>query len=408
MIDHILERAADRRGAALPVALMGLVAVSLLVTAALFTSSTEFAISAAHRTAATSLFDADAGLEQFVADRIRLGGIDTTSTGSVVGPGGARYVVQVARLRDNTSTLGSTMKRDEVFSLLVQPASGRGRGVGAFIDTKREAPLLDTNINAGATSGGDLRVSGSATISDGRSGTNYCNATNNTSQYAVQVTAGSTIELGNNARRHLEGAADTADFTKEQLAQNVLGPNMTLRSLAQSAGIKFGREFGKGDFETQVITSDSTIGYDPRYDWGCPASLGIACPRASSANRHTVVAIDANGGTVKINGRYGQGMLIVLNGSLEIQGNFTYKGIILVERDMFIRGGSAGAESKIEGSVISFGSSSTVEDNISGTATIKFNTCAIADAENALNSNALANATQKRAGATYSWYELIR
>jgi hypothetical protein len=120
------------------------------------------------------------------------------------------------------------------------------------------------------------------------------------------------------------------------------------------------------------------------------------------------VAIDANGGTAKIGGRYGQGMLIVLNGSLEIQGNFIYKGIILVERDMNIRGGAAGSESKIEGGIVAFGSSSTVEDNITGTATIKYNFCAIRDAEGALNNSALTNAPQSLAGATFAWYELIR
>jgi hypothetical protein len=317
--------------------------------------------------------------------------------------------VEIAKLRDSTDLTVSPMTRDEIFSLLVQPQDGRGRGVGALVRTQRTAARLSTTINAGATSGGDLRVSGNATISDGRSGTNYCGASDNTSDYAVQVTAGSEIDLGNNATRNLEGAADTADFTKEQLAERVLGRGVTLRGLAESAQYKFGREWDLPDFETRVINSERGAGYDPRYDWGCPAALMPAgsCPD-SSGTRHVVVAIDARGGTVKINGRYGQGMLIILNGSLEIQGNFTYKGIILVERDMFIRGGSSGSESKIEGSVISFGASSTVEDNITGTATIKFNTCAIQDAERALNTGALDRARQDRKGGTYAWYELIR
>lgn len=407
----ILSRATDRRGAALPVALMGLVAITLLVTAALFTSSTEFAISSAHRTAAESLFGADAALEQFVADETVLQRMAVTEGNPAVidAPDGNTYLVRVARLRDKRDLDADPVRRDETFSILVEPQSGRGRGVGAFVNTVRSANKFDTNIQAGATSGGDLKVSGNATISDGRSGTNYCAAADSTADYAVQVTAGSKIELGQNATKKLEGATDTADFTKEQLAENVLGPNTTLRSLAENAQIKFGHTWSKPAFVTKVINSDSSAtGYDPRYDWGCPASLGVTCPRVSSTNRHVVVAIDANGGTVKLNGRYGQGMIIVINGSLEIQGNFTYKGIILVERDMFIRGGSAGNEAKIEGSVISFGASSTVEDNISGTATIKYNTCAIADAERALNGNVLESAPQSRNGVTYSWYELIR
>ena len=34
-----------------------------------------------------------------------------------------------------------------------------------------------------------------------------------------------------------------------------------------------------------------------------------------------------------INGDYGQGILIVVNGSLKIQGNFIFRGIVLVEKD---------------------------------------------------------------------------
>lgn len=410
---RLLRPAAGRRGVALPVALFGLVAVSLLVTTALLTSSTEYAISAAHRTAAGSLYSADAALEQYLFDRAQLGGqfLTATQNGVARGPDGRNYRLQVARLSwtaDNAAP-ANIMRAVELFSVVALPQDGRGRGVGAFLRLSREVTRLNVNINAGATSGGDLKVSGNATISDGRSGTNYCNAADSTSDYAVQVTRGSKIDVGNNAGNNLEGAADTTDFGKDSLAHHVLGANVTLRSLADQAQYKFGRRWNQPDFQTTVISGEYTTGADTMYNWGCPQQLlvGFACPNGS-ASRFRVVAIDAGGGTVKINGRYGQGMLIVLNGSLEIQGNFTYKGIILVEKDMFIRGGAAGQESKIEGGVIAFGSSSTVEDNITGTATIKYNTCANAEAMAAFNQNALINAPQGRMGSTFAWYELIR
>jgi hypothetical protein len=416
MISRLLDRAIDRRGAALPVALMGLVAISVLVTAALVTSSTEYAIGGAHRLAARSLYSADAALEQYLANRVAANQspwLAPTTTGSVTGPDGTVYTVQVDRLSDASNTGGAQMTRDEIFSLLVQPASGRGRSVGAFIATRRSANRLSMAIQAGATSGGNLSVSGNAVISDGRSGTNYCGmqSDSTTAPYAVQVTAGSTVTLGNNAGNSIEGATNVTNYTKDRLEENVLGAGVTLQSLALSAQIRFGPQFGRPNFNnaTTVIATAA----DTAYNWGCPQVLlgsVLTCP-SGSTTRERVVVIDAStmqDSTVRINGRYGQGMLIVLNGSLEIQGNFTYKGVILVEKDMFIKGGSAGQESKIEGSVISFGASSTVEDNITGTATIKFNRCAINDAQNALNSNALASAAQGRLGSTYNWYELIR
>ena len=57
-----------RRGIALPVALLGLVAVSLMVTTVLLTSSTESAVGAAHVDAARSLYTAEQGLNTFVSN----------------------------------------------------------------------------------------------------------------------------------------------------------------------------------------------------------------------------------------------------------------------------------------------------------------------------------------------------
>jgi hypothetical protein len=413
----VLSALRGRRGVALPVALIGLVAVSLLVTTMMLTGSTEFAIGSAHRQASASLFDADRALEEYVAQQVvaaPTNWLEATAVGEpatvLLQPGNVSYGVTVARLSWSDNVANNTtgnLVADETYSLLAQPTDGRGRTVGAFVNLRREAAGLTTSLNAGATSGGDLRVSGNATISDGRSGTNYCQADDNQSDYAVQVTAGSKITQSGNST--FEGAADTADFTKEQMADVLLG-GRTLDEIAEMAEIKFGTRWNQPAFQTTTITSNS--GTNPRYNWGCPAQLGASCPTGvspdSSTNRFVVVAIDAGGGTVKINGRYGQGMIVVVNGSLEIQGNFIYKGIILVEKDMNVRGGSAGQESKIEGGIVAFGQSSTVEDNITGTATIKYNICAIRDAERALNNSTLQGIRPARQGGSFAWYELIR
>ncbi|HEY0036287.1 MAG TPA: pilus assembly PilX N-terminal domain-containing protein [Longimicrobium sp.] len=410
-----LAPARNRRGAALPVALMGLVAVSLLVTAALFTSSTEFAISAAHRTGAASLFDADAALEQYVADRLGAGlGMDTTAAGAVRGPGGAAYTVQVDRMSDSRNMDSVPMTRTEIFSLLVQPANGRGRGVGAFITAKRSANPLRTNINSGATSGGAIKISGSSVISNGSDQSNYCGAADNESDFAVQVTSDAcppgTANCIDAGEKNLDGAKGTTSYTKAELAERLLGPGVTLRSLAENAGIKFGAMWDSANY-SHITRAYSTTSTPRKYNWGCPAALGVACPSTAAADLHMVVAIDASGlsdKTVVINGDYGQGIIVVLNGNLRIQGNFVFKGILLVEGDMDIKGGSGGEDAKIEGSVVAFGANSAVADNVSGNATIRYNTCGIKDAERAMNNSALDNAPQARSGGTFSWYELIR
>jgi hypothetical protein len=145
------------------------------------------------------------------------------------------------------------------------------------------------------------------------------------------------------------------------------------------------------------------------------AGSNVTCTTAES-QRFVVVAIDASnlgnqGGlthAVTLNGDYGQGMLIILNGSLNIQGNFIFRGIILVDKDLSMGGGSGQFTGKVEGTVVSFGDQSNVADNVDGKATIRYNMCSIVDAQNALNKGRLDDTPQVLNSSTFAWYELVR
>jgi hypothetical protein len=404
------------RGIALPVALLGLVAVSLMVTTALLTASTEVAVSGAHRDAATGLYNASGALEQYVANRAVSGAINKLVQGSatVTAPDGRTYTLTVAQLsqvvRNVTNAAQAQATSDETFSIIAAPPQGRGRSVGAFVTARRTLDKIRLNINAGATSGGDLRVGGNATISDGRDDLN-CDST--AAPYAVQVTAGSRIDI--DGQPTITGAADTAGFTKAALVDSVLG-GIPLDTLVKYANIKFGPQFNRPGYTAPTWDNNRRVnaGYllptDTMYNWGCPPDMGVICP-AGSSERFVVVAIDATGlqqNQAKITGDYGQGIIVVTNGSLLIQGNFTFRGIILVERDLTVGGGQAHFAGKIEGAVVAFGESSTVEDNIQGTAVIRFNRCSIIDAQNALNRGRLQDRPQVLNQRTFAWFEVVR
>jgi hypothetical protein len=412
----------SRRGAALPVALIGLVAVSLLVTTVLLTGSTEFAISAAHRNASESLFGSDAALERFVSDRaaeqaasgaqLLFAATTAENPATVTGPDGVRYSIHVARLSwsDNVGDLTAVqLLANEVYSLIAAPAGGRGRQVGAFVRARRVFDPVSLRISAGLTSGGDLRVSGNAVIADG-GGANYCEAEENRSEFAIQVSSGSTVDAGQQGDRRVEGEINVAEWTKQEMARHILN-GMTIDDFAENSDIKFGRRWDRPEWGAENRRrADAESGTPLDYNWGCPQEIleRTTCPTEASRTRLVSVAIDANGGEVILNGDYGQGILIVVNGSLRIQGNFVFKGIVLVEQDIHIYGGGGGEESKIQGAVLAFGEQTEVEDNVSGTATIRYNLCAVRDAEGALNRAGLQNAPQTRGGGTFAWYELIR
>ncbi|HEU0053443.1 MAG TPA: hypothetical protein VFQ39_09715 [Longimicrobium sp.] len=131
---------------------------------------------------------------------------------------------------------------------------------------------------------------------------------------------------------------------------------------------------------------------------------------------------DGSRGSVSVQGDYGQGMLVILNGDLRITGGFRYKGIILVEGNTDIHGGSGGSGgSKIEGALLGLGDLEICGDNSSGEcqnssgegdgtdissgAVIQYNRCAINAVQDAINNNPIQDRPRSQ---TFAWYELVR
>jgi len=427
-----------REGIALPLALLGLVAVSLMVTAALLTSSTEVAVSGAHRDAARGLYDTNGVLEQYVAARASAAGTRLQEgTATFVGADGRTYDLRIGGLEQEVGPLPPPapgglpgMFMDETFSIVVSPPQGRGRSVGALVAARRTLLNARFNVSAGFTSGGNVSIGGSSLVSNGATNQTACDSS--AAPYSVEVTQGATIAAG---EKNVEGATRVSATVKAQLMNQVFGQGVTLETLAQSASLKFGPMFDQagvpataGQPATSAWTAPrwnngrrpSDVDYpdlaedDSLYNWGCPSSDVDAkkynCTDAGK-KRFVVVAIDASqlqGQEVILNGDWGQGILMILNGSLAIQGNFVFRGILLVEKDLKVGGGTGQFEGKLEGTVISFGENSNVTDDIRGNAVIRYNRCSINDAQNALNSRRLLDMPQILQGRTFSWFELVR
>ncbi|HVG45609.1 MAG TPA: hypothetical protein VM890_12800 [Longimicrobium sp.] len=412
-----------RQGIALPLALLGLVVVTLLVTTVLLSSGTEFAVSAAQRDASRSLYTANGALEQYVATQAQAGVANRFVEGTAsLTYQGTPYTLTLARLvRSVTQPVGTgPMTSDETWSVIAAPTDP-GRGVGALLRVKRTLAVARLNVNAGFTSGGNVNVGGSATVSNGATGQVGCDSA--ATGYSVEVTTGSTVTSGNN---NLEGASHVSTTTKAGLMTSVLG--IPLNDLAlQTATIKFGPLFtaaGKCPDRTggvcpswpnNVRPSDedySTTGADSIYNWGCPEDdIGNENCTTAGKTRFVIVAIDASAlhdSTVTLNGDWGQGVLMVLNGSLNIQGNFVFRGIVLVDKDLRVTGGNGQFQGKLEGTVVAFGENSVVTDNVLGNATIRYNRCSINDAQNAMNNRRIDEQQQVMSTPLFAWYELVR
>jgi hypothetical protein len=406
----------SRRGVALPLALLGLITVSILVTAALVTSSTDTSIANARQDAAAQLYKVEGGLQAYVSTMGST--LDTATNRTFLSPQGDSLRIDVARLFRSPTPPATPGPADGValYSITAEPARG-GRALVAMV----RVPLtfVRLQINAGASLGSDATIGGSIDIN---ATSNLC--ASDTADDAVVHAAGTSLRITGQAADNIGNDTATFEGGQTDMARHILN-GIDLLALGRSADIKFGYQFDKPLFTNTTISMSAT---NTSYQWGCPAGLVTTCAPADTTY-YPVIAIDAatneSGarGTVRIQGDYGQGILVVLNGDLRIEGGFQFKGIILVEGNTDIHGGSGGSGgAKIEGALIGLGDlaictqmsdsgdcTSTMGDegssDLSSGAVIQYNACAIADAQAYANRRAVpSNPTRPTVG----WFELLR
>lgn len=380
-----------RRGIALPVALLGLVAVSLMVTTVLLTSSTESAVGAAHVDAAQSLYTAEQGLNTYVSNVAQTGAALTPGTTTWTVPGTTQQV-QVTTARLIEQALGGGAVR-RVFSLTAEPMRTRagsqvvsGRSVIAMVMQTTPPPnTLNMNITSAITLGGDLDVNGNAFTVNGRF--NGCGVTGGVS--AVRMSDSSDVTANNNNHfnnflgyengQNVSGrsAIDSTSLTREQLAASVLGGLSLDQIIAMiPPDKKWGPRFNR-----------TTPAWDGRVDTG-----------------EDVAVVDANGGTVEVLG--GTGMLIIVNGDMRMRGNSRFDGIIIVEGNFNLAGTPT-----VAGALISLAltGENVIDDESaigSGHITVQFDKC---DINSALESFSRASVPlAPRTSTTFSWFEVVR
>ncbi len=392
------ERLADRRGIAMPLALLGLVVVTLLVTTAILTSTTEFALSSAHQDGVRALYASDGALSQYLQQRSTVVGtsvfrnVDTTFTDA----DGKSYNVTVNRL--GATTQGQTV--NETYSVVVEPGDKRGRSVGLLLTaTRAAAQTLTTNINSGASIASDvIKIQPNATISG--VDTSACKTGN-----VAGISLAADVS-GENIKGNIEGQPplQRSTYTKAQFASYLLdGRSPT--EMATFADVKWGLSGGFGPWGGG--TSSGSKARSTGLNWGCPASLVSSCVSDPDRDYFPVVAIQSST-TVHLDGE-GQGFLIVLGDAL-LNSQFKYNGIVIVLGDVRINGGT-----NIYGALVALGDQLLQQkDNdgesydMMGGALVKFNRCNVNAAVNAFNGAQARNGTQTFTGQNLAWFEVVR
>ncbi|HEX8432874.1 MAG TPA: hypothetical protein VF625_16430, partial [Longimicrobium sp.] len=325
----------DRAGVALPLALLGLVVVSLLVTTALLTSSTEAAISGAHQDAVASLYRADHAVDGYLATKMENQGtsVEILRDGDEVftGDGGRKFNVRTTRLYRSLPVPGvGGQTINETFSVVVRPENGVGRSVGAMISTTRSAPGTELKVEAGASLASDqVRINGSIMLS-GQQDLTKCATGANVNAVDLASDVDADIKSQN-----VEGGASQVQrsgMNKAQYANYLLGGNTPMQ-LASIANQKFGFD-GKAAF---TGSPSSELPRTNSLNWGCPYQL-VNCTRDGDENYFPVIAIQVPAGqTINPGGGHGQGILIVM-GDLHLNSGFSFNGIVIVAGDLQVNG----------------------------------------------------------------------
>ena len=385
----LMRRLRDERGVALPLALVALVAVTLLVSTALVTSSTELAISSAHQDAAESLYVSEGGLEAYVAEQgVAIASIAGMGPVDYTPAGGSPVRISVVHLGDREVSDSSLVR---LFSVRASPAAG-GRTIAALVTQVLAPPTpLRTNITAALTIAGDLDVAGSAFQVSGRLENPSCGG----GAAALRLAQGSHLRVSDeNSMSGFvgvdgegdgvtgEAAVERSDISRTELALDALG-GKTLEQLIEAV--------------------------PPSHRWGkrfAPSEGSVRPFSGYVTEAEGVAVVDGDGGLVLLQG--GTGMLIIVNGDLQMDGDAQFNGVIIVEGSFRLHG-----QAQVNGALIvlataaeSSGEAAEVAE-VGGGATVQYDRCEVDSAAEKFGEIAAESMTPE-VRSTYGWQEVVR
>jgi Tfp pilus assembly protein PilE len=378
---------ADEGGFILPLVLLGLVAVTIMLTASLLTSSAEVAISGAQQDATASLYTQESALQQFIAANAAT---PLQPSSAAVHPLSATTNIRVARLSETTPSPGSVVS---VFAVTAEPVAGTltaGRTIVALVRQTTSAPRqLQPQIGGALTLAGNLNARSGAFGINGRSDT--CASTG---VQAVRKATGSPISgsgAGSDAFTGMVAASPT------QGTSAIESTDLNANALVREA---LGRDYDEwlADLVARLPAAQK---YGPRFR----AQDGTVRSFSGYMDTAQVTVVDAAGGSVEV--RAGSALLVIVNGDLRMGANSRFDGIAIVEGGFRLDGSAV-----VNGALISLGRAGAAgvlgsEATSGGRATVQYDLCAIQQAKQAYDAS-LGTGTTFTTGETFAWFEAVR
>ena len=351
-----------RKGFALVVAMLAIVVIGAIMVGGQAAASNETLVSESEQYAGLALFAAERGMAQALGtvSRMVYEAIPIDSTEVVIDStiDNSNFTVSVRRLAGNlymfTST-GSITRGSRMGSQRTIAAIGRTRSLkGDF----NQAML----VFAGAQLKGSVLVSGTD-----QEPTDWedCIPTSN----KPGIVAKDTGEVKTQGSATITGNPAVEEDTTISMANFTIFGSMTYDELAEYATKVY-----DGDTDLTGVEPDTTIGGDcdktVKDNWGEPVDTDHPC--------HFYFPLIHVKGDLELGGNsYGQGILLI-DGDLDLSGTAAFYGIVVVMGSTNIGSGTA----QVKGTLLTANEGEMSNPNeLSGTPTIQYSSCAVERAQ---------------------------
>jgi hypothetical protein len=360
-----------RDGFALPAAILALAVVAVLITGGFHIATQEQRVGMSGERATHAFYIAEDALGQALLEWGSVtGGVGVWGQGDPVtytGPRGTGSV-QALRVDDNLYYLESVALLDEGGTL----PNGSVSRVGMMV--RRATAQIE--VEAALTTQGEVQLRGSSEIHGEDhvpSGWDHCPAAGATRPGVVVGPGGDVDVRGSNEEERLTGDppwaedSEIGDHTFEDFG------GMSWDDLVASADIHLPAGSTVNNTEASLNDDGFCDSSDP-YNWGYPYERDNPDATYAPCHSYFPMVYVAGNATIQSNG-YGQGILLV-DGDLDLRGNFNFFGIIIVQGQLETQGGG---NPRIIGGAIARNADLDLQTYV-GSSVIQYSSCAVGQA----------------------------
>lgn len=377
-------RAGDRRGFALPAAILALAVVAVLLVGGFHLANQEQRVGMSAERGTQAFYVAEDGMSRaltgWTSFSASFSNAPAWTFGDPVqfdGPRG-RAIVRAMRVDDQLFYMESQGEVDEGGAL---PNAAR-RALGLMV-RRRTAEL---EVDAALTTQGDVQLRGSSEI-HGEDlvppDWEHCPTAGETLPGVLVGTGGSVSVQGSNEETRLTGNPpwDESDEISDQTFSEFGG--MTWAELVQSADIRIPDDGTSGGTYT-ISSTGATLDGDGNCDiyniddgtgnmenWGYPYERNDPSATLAPCHDWSPVIYVAGNARIQSNG-YGQGILLV-DGNVDLRGDFNFFGIIIAQGTLETQGG---ANPRIIGGAIARNADLDLQTYV-GSSVIQYSSCVV-------------------------------